>query len=123
MPSIQARHSRTCAIERPWTTFAEAADGCTCRKGPLYHVVSRHDGKLVREPVGHNRKNAERALRKISVDVDEGVYRPQPAIRFDAWADRWLSSLQRKASTIDSYRSTLTYAKRAFGDVPVRRLR
>ena len=61
MASLQARHSRTCKVGRHWTTFAEATKqkGCTCV--PLYHVVLRHDGKLVREPVGHNRKEAERA--------------------------------------------------------------
>ena len=56
MASLQARHQRNCAGGRPWTTFAEATKkaGCTCT--PLYHVVLRHDGKLVREPVGHNQR-------------------------------------------------------------------
>lgn len=134
MASIQARHVRGCAIvaartpskkdyRDQWTTFAAATSGCTCPKGPLYHVVSRDGKKLVREPVGHNRKNAERELNKVNVQIDEGIYRPQPNVRFDEWADRWLAALQRKESTIDSYRSTIVYAKRAFGDVTVRRLR
>jgi integrase len=69
-----------------------------------------------------NRKTAERALRKIGVAVDDGVYRPQQNIRFETWADRWLDSLERKTTTVDSYRSTVAYAKEAFGHVVVRRL-
>ena len=56
-----------------WTTFAAAAPGrgCTCKPGPMYHVVSRAGGRLVREPVGHNRKEAERRLRAIEVEIDQ----------------------------------------------------
>src|SRR5436189_55028 len=41
MASLQARHSRSCALGRPWTTFAEAtkSQGCTC--APLYHTRLR----------------------------------------------------------------------------------
>ena len=38
--------------------------------GPKYHVVTRVDGKLSREPVGNNRQVAERALRKVQVEID-----------------------------------------------------
>lgn len=53
MASLQAPHTRGCEFERPWTTLASALeDGegrrCTCKRGPLYHVVSRDDaGKLI----------------------------------------------------------------------------
>jgi len=120
MASLQARHTRACALGRPWTTFAEAGDGCTC--APSYYVAVREGRKLHREGVGKNRKTAERALRKIATAEDEGSYRPQLTIRFNAWADRWLKSLERKETTRDSYRSTMTYAKRAFGEKIVRRL-
>jgi integrase len=49
-------------------------------------------------------------------------YRPQPSIKFSEWADRWIGSLERKTTTINSYRSTVRYAKEVFGDKPVRRL-
>ena len=41
MASLQARHTRKCALNRLWTTFAAAApgSGCTCKSGPMYHVV------------------------------------------------------------------------------------
>ncbi|MBA2361003.1 MAG: site-specific integrase, partial [Actinobacteria bacterium] len=55
--------------------------------------------------------------------MDDGQYRPQPNIPFDVWADRWLDSLERKGSTVRSYRSTVAYAKAVLGRTPVRRLR
>ena len=75
MASLQARHSASCKLGRPWTTFAEATKkrGCTC--SPLYHVAIRHDGKLIREPVGQNRKEAERALDARRGDVARRTYR------------------------------------------------
>jgi Phage integrase SAM-like domain len=90
----------------------------------MFHIVSRDDaGRLKRDPVGHNRKAAERALRKVEVQIDEGIYTPQENILFSTWADRWLAALQRKATTVESYRSTVDYAKRAFGTVTVRKVR
>ena len=122
MASIQARHTRACALDRPWTSFAEAAEGCTCAGGATYYVVVREGRKLHRERVGKNRKTAERALRKIGNAVDEGGFTPQRSVRFSAWADQWIDSLERKATTVDSYRSTMAYAKATFGDKMVRRL-
>jgi integrase len=117
--SLQARHSRSCAIERPWTPF-EKVDGCTCK--PSYYVVVRDGAKISREKAGKNRKDAERALRKVGVDVDEGTYEPLLSIRFDEWGDRWLKSLERKETTRDGYKSTCDHAKHVFGDKLVRRI-
>src|SRR5215211_94467 len=119
MASLQARHSRSCSSGRPWTTSSQL-DGCDCE--PKFYVVVRDGRRNRAERVGKNRKNAERALRKIGVQVDDGIYRPQQNIRFETWADRWLVSLERKGTTVDSYRSTVVYAKEAFGHVVVRRL-
>lgn len=123
MASLQARHSRACALGKPWTPFAAASDGCTCVGGPSYYVVVRDRRRNHSELVGKSRKNAERALRKIAVDVDEGTYQPQRNIRFEAWGEQWRQSLERKRTTVDSYRSTIAYATEAFGEVVVRRLR
>ena len=78
--------------------------------------------KAHKERVGRNRRDAERALRKIAVSVDDGAYRPQENIGFSDWADQWLVSLERKPSTVDSYRSTINLAKEAFANKRVRRL-
>ena len=121
MASLQARHARSCPLY-PWTPFQKATKqkGCTCT--PLYHVVLRHDGKLIREPVGHNRKEAERALDARRGDVARRTYRVLEDVRFDEWADRWLKGLTGKESTRHVYGYTIDYAKRAFGNARVRDL-
>ena len=88
--------------------------------GPLYYVVVREGNVASKVRVGRSRREAERALRKIAVSVDEGAFRPQLNIRFADWAEKWLESLERKATTVDSYRSTMSYATEAFGDKRVR---
>jgi integrase len=123
MASLQARHTRSCAIGRPWTAFSDAQEGCTCKPGPMYYVVHREGGRLVRDAKGHNRKLAERALREVQVDVDRGTYRLPENIAFSDWADQWLKGLRRpKPNTVRSYISTLDYGRRAFGQTYVRRL-
>ena len=124
MASLQARHTRGCALGRPWTTFEAAAPGgrCTCKPGPMYHVVSRSSGRLVREPVGHNRKAAERRLRAIEVQIDEGAYAAVENVAFSDWCDRWLEGLRREETTRRTYRSSLEYAKQAIGRKPLRKL-
>jgi integrase len=119
MASIQTRHSRECPLT-PWTTFEQATDGCICK--PTYYVIVREGKKLHRERVGKNRKDAERALRKIGTAVDDGAYRPQLNSTFEAWADRWLAALEVKPGTKKSYRATMTVSKRLFGTKEVRRL-
>jgi len=65
--------------------------------------------------VGRNRREAERALRKVAVSVDEGAFRPQRNMTFADWGKDWLSSLERKPSTRHSYASSVKYAAEAFG--------
>jgi hypothetical protein len=43
------------------------------------------------------------------------VGRHQQNVRFSDWGDRWLESLERKPSTVGSYRSTIAHAKKTFG--------
>jgi integrase len=121
--SLQAKHSRQCELGRAWTSFADAVAGCTCAQGPLYYVVVREGSRADKIRAGRNRKAAERALRKIAVSVDEGDYQPQRDIAFADWADRWLTALERKPTTVRSYEPTVAYATLLFGRKPVRRLR
>jgi integrase len=119
LASLQARHSRSCKLGRPWTTFDDAKSGsCDCT--PLYHVVLRHDSRLIREPVGHNRKEAQRALDARRGDIARREFRVIEDIRFDTWADAWLASFTGKESSRRLYRITINYAKRAFGRKNVR---
>jgi integrase len=122
MASLQARHTRTCATAKAWTPFLTATEGCTCTGGPTYYVVVREGKKNNRDRVGKNRQQAERALRKIGTQVDEGEYQPQRRIIFDTWATGWLEGLERKPNTVRGYEATMDYARRAFGPKVVRRL-
>jgi integrase len=122
MASLQARHTRACALGKPWTPYADATERCTCPGGPTYYVVVREGRKLHRERTGKNRRQAERALTRIQARVDEGAYVPQATIRFSDWGERWLRSLERKETTVASYRSTIAYASELFGGKVVRRL-
>jgi integrase len=45
-----------------------------------------------------------------------------PDVGFSEWADRWFHSLERKPSTVASYRSTIVHAKALLGHLPVRQL-
>jgi integrase len=127
MASLQARHSRKCVrdgLGRPWTSFEDAtkAAGCICAPGPMYHVVTRVREKLVREPVGHNRKVAERRLRATQVAVDEDRYEPPSNATVDEVADEWLASLRRRATTRQQYATTLAYARSVFGQKKIRQV-
>jgi len=48
----------------------------------MYHVVTRSGTCLVREPVGHNRREAERRLRQIQVEVDQETYAAPENVSF-----------------------------------------
>jgi integrase len=50
------------------------------------------------------------------------VDRHQPNLRFSEWGNRWLASLERKPSTVGSYRSTIAHAQKTFGAKYVSRL-
>jgi integrase len=120
MPSLQAGHARSCAGGKRWTPF-ESLNGCDC--SPTFYVVVRDGARNHKERVGKNRRNAERALAKVQVAVNEDVYEPPAKIRFDAWGPRWREQLERKETTKDSYRSTVALAVEAFGEVQVGRIR
>ena len=88
MASLQAKHSRRCALTRPWTSFDQAVSGCTCPEGPFYYVVVREGESVHKEAVGRNRQQAEIALHRVAAAVEDGHYRPRPTIGFGEWADR-----------------------------------
>jgi integrase len=138
MASLQARHNRGCAIvlarveEKAragktggvslWTSFSDATKRAGCNCVPLYHVALRHNGKLIYEPVGQNRKEAERALDARRGDVARRTYRVVQDIRFDEWADRWLAGFTGKPSSRRVYSHSIGYAKQTFGAAKVRDL-
>jgi hypothetical protein len=88
----------------------------------MYHVVSRTGTRLVREPVGHNRREAERRLRAIQVEIDQDAYSAPENVRFSEWADRWLAGLRREETTRRTYSSSLEYGKQVIGNKQLRKL-
>jgi integrase len=122
LASLQAKHSSLCALGRPWTSFDQAVTGCTCSEGPLYYVVTRDGGETRRQAVGRDRHGAEWALELVDAAAETGGYRAQRELGFSDWADEWIESLERKPSTVGSYRSTVAHAKEAFGRRRVRHL-
>jgi integrase len=133
MASLRARHSKNCALGGRETAgprfegdkISKEIDGrlvvCsgkpTCQ--PTYSIRgAAGDGH---EHVG---KNLRQALRKLAKKNDDE--NPEPIvgnIRFEAWADEWLTGLHRPSErTIDGYRRTIAYANDAFGNKFLRSL-
>ena len=81
MASLQAKHSRHCGLER-LDAIQRSTDGLHLPAGPRLLRRGPRGRKAYKERVGRNRRDAERALRKIAVSVDEGAYRPQENIGF-----------------------------------------
>lgn len=122
MVSLQARHSRLCGLGAAWTRFDEAVTGCTCPDGPAFYVVVREGAQAHKEAVGRDPEQAALALQRVAAAIKEGEFRPRPEIGFAEWGTRWLESLERKPSTVSSYRSTIVHASEAFGGRRVRQL-
>lgn len=122
MASLQARHSRACVHKGRWTSATrEALAGCTCRPAPMLYAVQQVDGRMAREKLGRNRRDAERALDKIRGDVATGVYVAPVTMTVSAWLDEWDGSLRRaKESTRRSYQSTVGYLRSELGMKRVR---
>src|SRR5690349_16204964 len=89
-----------CAMDRSASAYAD---------GPVHYVLV--DATL-RSPK-RIASDTDLANRRVA-DVKK-VERHQPSVRFSEWADRWLESLERKPSTVGSYRSTVAHAKKTFG--------
>jgi integrase len=77
---------------------------------------------VIREVVGHNRKEAQRALDAVRGDVARRRYRVIEEIPFDTWADRWLAGFTGKANSKRVYATTIEYGKAVFGKRKVRDL-
>lgn len=97
-----------------------APAGCTYADGPVRYVLL--GGAALAQSGERDLQHAEIASRGVAAEIEAVGDRVQRNIVFSEWADRWLDSLERKPSTVGSYRSTVAHAKRAFGRQDVRRL-
>lgn len=109
MASLKARHTRACG--KGWATFDEAK-GCECR--PTFYVRTSEGGKLHPTRIGRNRKEAERALNRVAVAVDDDTFQA-PRKTFEGRRKDWTKALERKPATVQSYEQTFALASRVFG--------
>lgn len=75
-----------------------------------------------KELAGRDHQLVETPPNHVPSAFNGGDRPPQRNLGFAEWADRWLESLERKPSTVGSYRSTVVHAKGAFGSRSVRTL-
>jgi hypothetical protein len=119
--SLQATHRRGCGVGKAWTPATDdRLRGCTCE--PTFYVVVRQGSAVKKERAGKNRREAERALRRVAVAEDAGTYEPVRNIAFTAWADAWLEGLESRTNAVRGYRSVMDRAKGALGQKLVRRV-
>jgi integrase len=121
--SLRVAHQRDCP--NATRTSLESLEGCRCK--PAYYTMHRdRTGKPVKGPRVGNRQVAERALRKLLVELDEGrvgIATQGRRVRrtFSQWADEYLENLERdkgdKGSTIRAYHSTLSFTRPIIGSL------
>ncbi|HEY8775168.1 MAG TPA: site-specific integrase [Gaiellaceae bacterium] len=117
--SLQVAHQRDCT--NATKTSLDSLDGCTCK--PSYYTSHRQGHGVTKGPRLRNRQVAERALRKLLVELDEDRAEVGPSRRdartFDEWADEYLRILEEdkrdKGSTIRAYESTLGHVRPILG--------
>lgn len=78
--------------------------------------------RLVRESVGHNRREAERRLRAIQVEIDQDSYAPRQNVTFSEWAEDWLAGLRREKTSATRTAPGFSYAKQVIGRKPLRKV-
>src|SRR4051794_19346462 len=94
--SLRVAHQRGCPSET--RSSLDSLDGCGCK--PSYFTFHRdRTGKPVKGPRLRDRQVADRALRKLLVELDEdraevGPRRRQPKT-FGSWANEYLEILER----------------------------
>src|SRR5213592_5122969 len=97
------------ASDRRGPRFAnDQRAGSAYADGPVHYVL--FDAR-----VGSPERTHETDIASRRSAADKNVDRHQPKPRFSDWGDRWLESLERKQSTVGSYRSTIAHAKKTFG--------
>jgi integrase len=114
--NVATLHKPECAAGMLWTPTGTQPAGCSCRPGD----------QPAAGQTGHsrNRSSDGPSLQQLLVALADATSTEIGAtVGFSEWADRWLSLLERKSSTIGSYRSTVNLAKGVFDGLEVREIR
>ena len=125
---LQVAHQRGCPNESKTSLSSVGSEsGCKCR--PRYYTLHRDErGRRVKGNRLGDRKVAEKELRKIQVEIDEGratVSRTRSTLTLPEWVDRYLSEIidrrvsdgTLKPSTRESYEESLRMAVHELGHI------
>jgi integrase len=118
MASMAARHSRECETfggatvgreTRAWPSDRKRQEaGCTCRPSYSARFGDGEYKRFGRVPIAE----ALKELRKLEGDLEKGTHERVEPMLFPRWSQLWLGSLERKETTVNSYRSTVAYAEK-----------
>jgi integrase len=120
---LRALHTKDCGLGETAFEWDSWRRRCKCQ--PRYRIQHRDEqGRWVRETVGRDRRDAETRLAEVNAALGRGTWARQVVdVPFDEWADTWYESLERpKANTLRDYRTTVAYAKAAFGSKPLQEI-
>jgi integrase len=121
--SLRVAHTRSCP--NATKTSLASLRGCKCKPGPSYYTSHRDaGGNVVKSERVRDRQVADRALRKLQVNIDEERVdlRRRETITFGAWADErvaYIEEFNRKPATVRAYKGTLSYARPILGSLNV----
>jgi integrase len=129
--SLRVAHQGNCPNATK-TALSSVGRGSGCKCSPSYYTFHRgRDGKPDKGSRIKSRAVADRALRKLQVEIDErrvGQTRVKD-VTFDEWADEFeritearVGSGDLKPRTLTGYRESITLARLSFGDVPLREI-
>jgi len=122
--TLRVAHQNDCVNKSRTSLDSLTDEGSRCTCKPSYYTFHRdRQGNAVKGPRVRDRQVADRALRKLLVEIDEDRVdvgpRRRTAKTFDEWAADYLVNIQRdggaKPSTVRAYESTLSYASPIMG--------
>src|SRR5436309_14626280 len=99
MTAAPTRHLAICATQRLWPPRGASDVRCTCNARWVEAATVPGWSPAYDEVFTSRTRDAQGDRR------DSGQMGAE--LRFVDWADRWLESLERKPSTVSSYRSTI----------------
>jgi integrase len=129
--SLRVAHQGVCPNATK-TALTSVGRGSGCKCEPSFFTFHRNrDGKPEKGARIKSRQVADRALRKLQVEIDErrvGQTR-RKELTFGEWADEFerhtearVNSGDLKPRTLTGYRESIALGRLSFGDVPLREI-
>jgi integrase len=129
--SLRVAHQASCPNATK-TALTSVGRGSGCKCEPSFYTFHRgRDGKPKKGERIKTRSVADKAVRKLQVEIDErrvGQTRPKD-LTFGEWADQFekhtearVNSGDLKPRTLTGYRESIALGRLSFGDVPLREI-